>query len=272
MYLVIMVITGNIRKMESALGEIVHYSLPVGEQMIDMNRLLGQKISMHYEGRINCLKCGRETRKSFAQGYCYPCFISAPETEECVLRPELCRAHLGEARDMDYAKKHCLIEHVVYLALTSGLKVGVTRKSQVPVRWIDQGAVKAIELARTPNRYSAGLIEVALKSHLADKTNWRKMLTGPDPGDTDLLREKEKFGGLLPDNLTEFISSSQQITVLNYPVMRYPLKINSLNFDKNPDITGVLTGIKGQYLIFEDNSVINLRKFGGYYVRIELMD
>ena len=155
----------------------------------------GQEISMQYKGRINCLKCGRETKKSFAQGYCYPCFTTAPETEECVLRPELCRAHEGIARDMDYAKKHCLIEHVVYLSLTSGLKVGVTRNTQVPTRWIDQGAVKALELARTPNRYTAGLIEVALKSHIADKTNWRKMLSGSDPGDMDLLKEKERLTG-----------------------------------------------------------------------------
>lgn len=267
-----MELAGNIRKMESATDEVVHYSLPLGDQMIDMNRLLGQEISVHYEGRINCLKCGRDTRKSFAQGYCYPCFISAPETEECVLRPELCRAHKGEARDMDYAKKHCLIEHVVYLALTSGLKVGVTRNTQLPTRWIDQGAVKALELARTPNRYTAGMIEVALKSHVADKTNWRKMLSGSDPGDTDLFKEKERLTGLMPEEFMHFKVINHQITELRYPVLKYPVKVKSLNFDKDPDVTGVLTGIKGQYLIFEDNTVINLRKFGGYYVRMRFLD
>ena len=267
-----MELAGNIRKMESVVEEVIHYSLPVGDQAIDMNSLLGREIWMHYENRINCLKCGRETRKSFAQGYCYPCFVSAPETEECVLRPELCRAHKGEARDMDYAKKQCLIEHVVYLALTSGLKVGVTRISQVPFRWIDQGAVRALELARTPNRYTAGLIEVALKSHIADKTNWRNMLSGADPGDTDLLTEKEKLAGLLPGDLAEFITTGHGITELKYPVLKYPSKIKSLNLDKDPDVKGILTGIKGQYLIFEDSSVINLRKFGGYYIRIKTKD
>jgi len=267
-----MEISGNIRKMEAVPGEIIHYSLPVGDTLVDMNRILGQEISLQYEGRINCLKCGRETRKSFAQGYCYPCFITAPETEECVLRPELCRAHVGEARDLDYAKKHCLIEHVVYLALTSGLKVGVTRNTQVPVRWIDQGAIMAIELARTPNRYTAGQIEVSLKSHITDKTNWRKMLSEPDPENANLIKEKERLGKLIPDDLKAFITSSQYIKVLKYPVLKYPVKIKSLNFDTNPVVTGVLAGIKGQYLLFEDNSVINLRKFGGYYIQVKFKD
>ena len=262
-----MEIGGNIRKMEVVHSNPVEYKLPLGSQKISMNQLLGKHIKMSFEGKINCVRCGRETRKSFAQGFCYPCFSTAPETEECVLRPELCKAHEGIARDMDYATKHCLSEQVVYLSLTSGLKVGVTRGTQVPVRWIDQGAVRAIELARTPNRYLAGAIEVALKAHMNDKTNWRKMLTGPGPLETDLLLEKQRITQLVPDILRSYVTDNNRVYEFAYPIGRYPEKIKSLNFDKEPELSGILSGIKGQYLLFDDNRVINMRKFGGYLIR-----
>lgn len=262
--------TGNLRKMESALGDQVRYHLPLGTIRIGMNELIGNHIKMDYQGKINCIRCGRDTRRSFAQGYCYPCFTTAPETEECVLRPELCRAHEGSAREMEYATRHCLIEHVVYLSVTSGLKIGVTRHTQVPTRWIDQGAVRAIELARTPNRYTAGLIEVAMKAHLQDKTNWRKMLSGPDPGVIDLISEKKRLGPMVPEDLQLYISPNDHILEISYPVKEYPEKINSLDLDKEPAVKGVLTGIKGQYLLFDNNRVINVRKFGGYLVRLEI--
>jgi hypothetical protein len=259
--------TGNIRKMEAAYGDVIQYQLPLGAIKLGMNQMLGRKIEMEYLGRIHCIRCGRETRKSFAQGFCYPCFISAPETEECVLRPELCRAHLGVARDMEYARTHCLIEHVVYLSLTSGIKVGVTRNTQVPARWIDQGAVKAVELARTPNRYTAGLIEVALKNHLNDKTNWRKMLTGPGSEELDMIAEKSRVCGLVPEELAIYLTPGKEVLDLVYPVDKYPEKIQSVSFEKETMVSGVLSGIKGQYLIFEDNRVINIRNFGGYLIR-----
>ena len=261
--------TGNIRKMEAFPEKAVQYFLPLGNERIYMNELIGVPITLEYLGHIYCMKCGRETRKSFAQGYCYPCFRSAPETEECVLRPELCRAHEGVARDMEYAKEHCLIEQVVYLSLTSGMKVGVTRSSQVPTRWIDQGAIRAIELARTPNRFKAGLIELALKDHIADKTNWRKMLSDLDPRDADLLGEKKRLSELLQPDLVSYLSGDDTIIELEYPVLQYPEKILSLNFEKNPVVSGVLSGIKGQYLMFDQNRVINMRKFGGYLVRLK---
>jgi len=265
--------TGNIRKMESSLGEFIQYHLPLGDQKVEMNPHIGHKIHMEYLGKIHCIRCGRATSKSFAQGYCFPCLTTAPETEECVLRPELCRAHEGEARDMEYATNSCLIEHVVYLSLTSGLKVGVTRNTQVPTRWIDQGAVKAIELARTPNRFTAGQIEVALKAHMDDKTNWRKMLTGQGTEGIDLVSEKKRIGVLVPEDLKQYLVTDDRVVELGYPVDHYPEKIKSLNFEKEPVVAGVLTGIKGQsgikgqYLIFENNRVINMRKFGGYLVR-----
>jgi len=267
-----MEVTGNIRKMESTYGVEVQYRLPLGEEKIELNPLIGHQIEMVFQDKIHCIRCGRETRKSFAQGYCYPCFISAPETEDCVLRPELCRAHEGIARDMEYAKSHCLIEHVVYLSLTSGLKVGVTRNTQVPTRWIDQGATTAIELARTPNRYLAGLIEVALKAHINDKTNWRKMLAGNQEGSVDLAEEKLRLAALIPDDLKPYLIGEDRVIRISYPVSHYPEKVRSANFDKDPLVTGTIYGIKGQYLIFQDNSVINMRKFGGYLVRFRSFD
>jgi len=267
-----MEIIGNISKMESSSREVVHYLLPLGNQKIIMNELIGLGIQLDFKGKIHCIKCGRETRKSFAQGYCYPCFSTAPETEECVLRPELCRAHEGVARDMEYAEKHCLSDQVVYLSITSGLKVGVTRSSQVPTRWIDQGALKAIEFARTPNRYTAGLMEVAMKNYIADKTNWRKMLSGSDPGHIDLVSEKARLKALVPEELSSYLTEDESVMELTYPVKRYPEKIRSLNFDKDPVVSGVLTGIKGQYLMFDQDRVINVRKFGGYLVKLTTSD
>jgi len=262
---------GNIRKMEAFPENVVQYLLPLGTEKIDMNKLLGTPFHMEYLKHIHCIRCGRETRKSFSQGYCYPCFSTAPETEECVLRPELCRAHEGVARDMNYARNHCLTEQIVYLSLTSGIKVGVTRNTQIPTRWIDQGAIQAVEFARTPNRYTAGLLEVAMKEHIADKTNWRKMLSGSDPGDFDLIKEKQRLLSLVPAELDSYIVEDTKLVEFEYPVIQYPEKIKSLNFDKDPVVSGVLTGIKGQYLMFDQNRVINMRKFGGYQVRIRTM-
>ena len=268
-YFGIMEMTGNIRKMEASCPGSVRYHLPLGDTKVDMNLLLGKEIVLEYLGKINCIRCEKETKKSFGQGYCYPCFISAPETEECVLRPELCRAHEGVARDMDFAADHCLIEQVVYLSITSGLKVGVTRHTQVPTRWIDQGAVAAIELARTPNRYTAGLMEVAMKVHIADKTNWRAMLAGPDRGGMDLVLEKRKLTGFVPASLIRYLTTSEEVFRINYPVLEYPVKMKSLDLDKMPLVEGTLKGIKGQYLLISGNRVINIRKYGGYLIRLK---
>jgi len=260
---------GTIRKMRAEDQGGIQYHLPVGESLVGMNQFIGKDLELNYRGSIHCIRCGNRTSKSFAQGYCYPCFSTAPETEECVLRPELCRAHEGISRDMDYAKSHCLIEQVVYLSLTSGIKVGVTRSTQVPVRWIDQGAVEAIEFARTPNRYLAGLMEVSMKQHLSDKTNWRRMLTEAHPGAVDLVAEKQRFAALLPTEFKEYLSDDQNVWKLHFPVLVYPEKVSSLNFDKTPQLGGKLMGIKGQYLIFEGNKVLNIRKFGGYELQLK---
>ncbi len=260
---------GNLLKMRSALDDPVSYHLPVGSAEIHLNALLGKPIRVEYQHRINCIRCGRETSKSFVQGYCYPCFISAPETDACILHPERCRAHEGISRDMEWSKHHCLIDHYVYLALSGGLKVGVTRHSQVPTRWIDQGARKAIRIARTANRYTAGLIEVFLKNHMNDKTNWRHMLTNQLATGIDLQKERNKVRARLPEEYADLWVDEDEILEIHYPVLEYSLKVKSLNFDKDNVVAGQLQGIKGQYLILDGGRVINIRKFGGYRVIFE---
>ena len=259
---------GTLRKMRTEHTAPVSYYMPLGDQEVAMNSHIGKEITLTYLGEINCIRCNRKTSKSFAQGYCYPCFTTAPETEECVLKPELCRAHEGIARDMEYAKDHCLIQQVVYLSVTSDLKVGVTRNTQVPFRWIDQGATQAIELARTPNRYLAGELEVHLKSHLKDKTNWRGMLKNEVKFEEDLLEAKKKVLTLLGDRFEDYASSNDAITSIEFPVEEYPVKVTSFNFDKEPVVSGTLAGIKGQYLLFQGGGVINIRKFGGYKISL----
>lgn len=260
--------TGILSKMEVENTTPIRYQLRLDSEKIAINEYIGKEIELRYLQEIHCLNCGALTKKSYAQGYCYPCFITIPQTEECILRPEKCEAHLGIARDLEYAKEHCLQDHIVYLAVSSGLKVGVTRISQVPTRWIDQGAQKAIKLARTPNRNMAGLIEVALKKHLADKTNWRNMLTNKIDA-IDLLESKKDIITKLDKKFVSYIEKDNEIFEFDYPVLNYPDKVKSINLDKEPIIQKKLVGIKGQYLIFEDNSVINIRKYGGYKVSFE---
>mgnify|MGYP001797042411 CR=1 FL=1 len=262
--------TGIIRKMRSVQGKPVTYELPLGDELFPVQKALGKILSLKYLGKIHCIRCGRKTRKSFNQGYCYPCFQNAPENSECIIKPELCRAHEGEARDMEWARGHCLQEHVVYLAISSGVKVGVTRKSQVPTRWIDQGAHQALQLARTPNRYTAGLIEVELKQHENDRTDWRKMLKNEYPDDVDLREVKKELVAKLPKELSQYVVKDTRRTAIEFPVLEYPTKVKSVGFDKEAEIAGKLLGIKGQYLIFEGDRVINMRKHQGYEVEAEL--
>jgi len=258
----------NLHKMETENSDPVNYYLNTPESRIRLNEFIGHEIRLSFKNQINCVKCGAVTKTSFAQGYCYPCFITSPETEDCVLRPELCMAHMGKARNMEYAEGHCLIDHYVYMALSGGLKVGVTRYTQKPTRWIDQGAEKAIIVAKTPNRFLAGSIEVALKKHFQDKTNWRKMLSSEKTGEFDLLEEKKRALQFLHPDFQKYALEDNSVTEIHYPVQEYPLKVKSLGFDKQAEIGGILTGIKGQYLIFESGEVINIRKHGGYLVEL----
>jgi hypothetical protein len=266
-----MELIGNLLKMESELTNPVTYTLKLSNEVQLVNSWIGKTIEWNYTGTINCIHCGRKTNKSFSQGYCYPCFVSLPQTDEGVLRPELNRAHEGISRDMEWSKRNDLIDHYVYLAFTSEIKVGVTRHTQIPTRWIDQGAEFATILAKTPYRQLAGLIEVSLKSFLSDKTNWRKMLSGKVEEIPDLQASKAHFSNQIPIELQKYITPENEVTHIHYPVEKYPEKIKSVNFDNDPSFQGVLTGIKGQYLLFADGTVMNIRKHNGYFMNIKIL-
>lgn len=261
---------GNLLKMKTKLDEPVEYSLKIDSELIDMNMLIGTKLSIKYLNEINCIACGAETQTSFAQGYCYNCFKTLPQTDDCILRPELCQAHEGISRDMKWSEAHCLQPHYVYLALSSNLKVGVTRASQIPTRWIDQGASSAIKLAETPNRHLAGVIEVALKEIFTDKTSWQKMLKN-EVADKDLLEAKKKAADFLPEELKQYVIEDNEILKIEFPVLEFPGKVKSVNFDKANEISGTLNGIKGQYLIFNSGQVFNVRRHNGYKVDFRVL-
>lgn len=266
--------TGNLRKMVSELNSEVTYYLPVGDEKIQLNQLIGKEIQLEFTGKINCIQCGRDTKKSFQQGYCYPCYQKLYDCSMCMLHPERCHHGEGSCNPDDWVHVNCMTPHIVYLANSSGLKVGVTRQTQVPTRWIDQGAVQGLPIFNTSNRYQAGLIEVAIKAFFNDKTNWRAMLKGQNEP-INLFEEREnvqkRAGEAVEKVLEQFESSeisevkSASVTEISYPVLEYPTKITSLNFDKEPVIKGVLKGIKGQYLML-DAGVLNIRKFGGYEI------
>ena len=260
---------GVLTKMQTEFGNPIQYYLVFENSFLNINQVLGKELTIQLEG-YQCLNCGKR-KKIFRQGFCYDCFYASPAVGDWIMKPELSTAHLGIAdRDLDYESKVQLQPHIVYLAISSEVKVGVTRKTQVPTRWIDQGAEKAIAIVEVPNRYLAGITEVALKEHFSDKTNWRKMLTN-DIITNDLILEKSKVESLLPTEAKEyFFSDKNEVYEMHYPVISYPSKINSLSLEKTPIFKGVLIGIKGQYLLFEDGTVFNVRSSEGSVVAIDV--
>ncbi|WP_286222270.1 DUF2797 domain-containing protein [Marinobacter apostichopi] len=271
-------VTGRLRKMPAEAGEPVTYSISVGDSRIPLNEYLGKQVRIDFEGVIRCINCDRTTKKSFNQGYCFPCFRKLAACDTCIMSPEKCHYHLGTCREPEWGETHCMVEHVVYLANSSGLKVGITRGTQVPTRWIDQGAVGAIPMVRVATRYLAGLVEVACKAHVADRTNWRAMLKGDVP-ELNLAEERQRILGLIADDLSALKESHGPDSIrevdedalgLSYPVAAWPEKVKTHNLDKAPEVEGVLEGIKGQYLIL-DTGVINIRKFTGYEVRFRVL-
>lgn len=254
--------------MRTEIGSPIQYFLPLLEdQELGMNQVIGRELSLSMLG-FQCLNCANTQKKIYRMGHCYDCFYQMPQTADWIIKPELSKAHLGiEDRDLEFEKNVQLKPHIVYLALSSEVKVGVTRKTQVPTRWIDQGANAAIPLVEVPNRYLAGITEVALKDYVADKTNWRKMLKNEVPHQ-DLSKVRSELLQYLPDEVREFICLDDQLD-LDFPISNYPLKIKSLNLTKTPTFNGVLKGIKAQYLIFEDDTVFNVRGNEGFVVKME---
>lgn len=255
-------------KMKTVFGSPVEYFFKEEEDLL-INDLIGKNISLQFKGKINCISCNTPIKKTYGQGFCYPCFISAPEASDCIIRPELCKGHLGEGRDVEWEEKNHVKPHVVYLAASSAIKVGVTRETQVPYRWIDQGATKAKGIVYCPNRYEAGRIEVLLKGLFTDKTSWQKMLKNDVNLQLDLELAASKALDFLGDQIGVCEVINESPTEIHYPVMEYPEKVKSLKLDKFPQIEGELRGIKGQYLLFDDNRVMNIRSHAGYTVDLE---
>jgi hypothetical protein len=279
--LAVLLAEGALRKMETELSEkdgqpIVNYSLRLGDDLIDMSALIGKPIKIEYTGAIHCQHCGRKSNKSFSQGYCYPCFKKLAQCDICIMSPEKCHYFEGTCREPEWADDHCMQDHYVYLANSTGIKVGITRGTQIPTRWMDQGAIQALPIFKVSNRLQSGLVEVMFKNHVADKTNWRKMLKG----EVEVINLAERRDELLAEckvgiealqqqhglQAIQMISDADVIDI-DYPVQQYPEKITSLNLDKTPVVEGNLQGIKGQYLIL-DTGVINIRKFTSYQVQL----
>ena len=257
--------SGVLRKMPTEITEKVHYYLNLPNQFLQLNQCINKTLTMHFKG-YECLNCSSH-ETIFRQGFCKKCFFESPQAGDWIMRPELSNAHLDiEDRDLAYEKKVQLQPHIVYLALSSHLKVGITRKSQLPTRWIDQGAHQAMALLEVPNRYLAGVGEVALKAHFSDKTNWRKMLQFNEIEAVDWTEARNTAIDALPNDLKPYIIHENNLLQLDFPVERYPDKVKSLNLVKEENYTGVLKGVKGQYLIFEDNTVFNVRSNEGLVV------
>lgn len=256
---------GVLTKMQTEWQSPVNYYLLFHDSFLHVNSLLQKKVHISLTG-YECLSC-HESKEIFRQGFCKSCFFETPSAGEWIMKPELSQAHLGiEDRDLAFEQKVQLQPHIVYFAVSSGLKVGVTRKTQVPTRWIDQGAHQALPIVEVPNRYLAGITEVALKNYFNDKTNWRTMLQ--NQGEVlDLVAEREACLSKLPPEVQPYVVSDKGIEV-NYPVQRFPEKVKSLTLSKSPQYTGVLKGIKGQYWIFEDDTVWNVRAHEGHVVSI----
>lgn len=269
----------SLRKMSVSLKNPVEYTLSLNDKNILLNTLLGKKIQFRYTGEIRCIQCDRKTSKSFQQGYCFPCYRRLLECNLCIIHPEKCRYYEGVCQSDDWAHQHCTQPHVVYLANSSGLKVGITRSHHSSSRWIDQGATQGLLLFKVANRHQAGLMEVLLKNFVADKTNWQKMLKGNNHT-LDLLKKRDEILAQGKSGVTHLIKHFKEeiqlvtdatVTKINYPVLQYPQKIKTFDLDKNPAVEGILQGIKGQYLIL-DTGVISIRKFGGYKVAWECLD
>ncbi len=254
----------------------VQYSLRLSDDAYPLNEYIGQSVTLRHLGTIECLECGRASKKSFSQGYCYPCFKKLAQCDLCIVSPERCHFDQGTCRDADFAANFCMQPHIVYLANSSGIKVGITRPENLPTRWIDQGAVQALPVMNVMTRQQSGFVEVAFKHLVSDKTHWQKMLRGENER-LDLVALRDELLAELKPKLDPLIQRfgiqaiqpilNAEVQTLTYPVEKYPTKVVSLNLDKTPEISGTLLGIKGQYLIF-DIGVINLRRFTSYEVEV----
>lgn len=258
-----------LKKMDARHDDVVSYFLKIHNKEYFVNDLIGEKISIKWSGQVIC-SCGKIMESFYRANFCYPCFWDSPLASQSIFKPELCTAHLDiEERNLEWEKKFQIAPHYVYLANSSGIKVGITRGSQGVIRWMDQGASQAIILAEVPNRRFSGDIEVAIKKYVSDKTNWRKMLSG-EPLSVDLISFKNELKNHIPEDLKQYVTKDDTVTEIKYPVLKYPEKVKSVKLEKIPEITGILKGIKGQYLLLDENRVFNVRSHEGFIVDFQV--
>ncbi|AHD13597.1 hypothetical protein C163_07655 [Pseudomonas sp. FGI182] len=268
---------GSLSKMAVSLqAPVVQYSFRLDDTQVPVNPLIGQRLRLEYLGAIHCSHCGKRTKTSFSQGYCYPCMTKLAQCDVCIMAPEKCHYDAGTCREPSWGEQFCMTDHVVYLANSSGIKVGITRATQLPTRWLDQGASQALPIVRVATRQQSGLVEDLLRSQVPDRTNWRALLKG-DADELDLVAIREQVFDACADGLRELQGrfglqaiqplADAEVVQMKYPVEAYPSKIVSFNLDKDPVVEGTLLGIKGQYLIF-DTGVINIRKYTAYQLAV----
>ena len=259
---------GVVKKMVTELSTPINYFIEFEDNFIHLNQFIDKLFKFECIG-YSCLSCS-ESQNLYRQGFCKSCFFESPLAGDWIMRPELSKAHLNIAdRDLDYEKKIQLQPHVVYLSNTGRIKVGVTRKSQIPYRWIDQGAHEAVELLQTPNRFLAGEAEVALKKYMSDKTNWRSMLKN-ERDSSNIKSSKDHAKNFIPSNLLHYFVDASNVLSIDFPVVEYPNNPKSIKLNKDSFFSGILKGVKGQYLIFEKNQVLNYRAHEGHIFKIEI--
>ena len=272
---------GFLRKLSINHGDVVQYALScdLGTD-VPLNNMMGKQLTFKFSGAIECIYCKRPIKKSFNQGYCFVCFRKLARCDQCIVKPELCHYHLGTCREPEWGNNVCMKKHVVYLSVTSGIKVGITKQKNIPSRWFDQGATLALPIYEVHNRLQSGLLESVIKKSMSDKTNWRAMLK-EDIYAIDLksfwtqhLESHQSEINTIIENNPHFadkhprpIDKNYDMQSFVYPRLDCPLVIKSINVDKTPSFTGTLIAMKGQYLLF-DIGVINIRKYTGYHVEI----
>lgn len=252
--------------------KVVNYKSSRGndytEEKISLNEFVGKKIKLEFSGEIRCVDCGSVTKKTFGGGSCYNCFQSLASNDMCIMRPSQCHFHLNTCREPEWGKDNCFKPHIVYLANTTGLKVGITKENPYSKRWVDQGARQGLPIFRVQSRKDSGILEDELSKFVSDKASWQQLISS-DSQSVDLIEESKKLFSQIDISKKGFEPEilSPEVTEIVYPVLSYPSKKVSLKPDPNKPLESILIGIKGQYLLFEEGGM-NIRSLEGYSVRL----